>query len=63
MTSAFSGADSNSPVPASAACDYYTVLESLFHPRQGKRTVEAIVKTGQAQAREVFLVELIASYG
>src|SRR6266568_7534987 len=49
MTSAFSGADSNSPVPANAACDYYTVLESLFHPGQGKRTVEAIVKTGQAQ--------------
>ncbi len=63
MTSAFSGADSNSPVPANAACDYYTVLESLFHPGQGKRTVEAIVKTGQAQTHEVFLVELIASYG
>ncbi len=63
MTSAFSQVDANSPIPANAACDYYTILESLLHPEQGKRTVEAIVKTGQAQTHDGFLVKLIASYG
>ncbi len=63
MTSAFSEADSNSPVPASAACDYFTILSSLLHPGQGKRTVEAIVQTGQHQANDGFLIKLTASYG
>jgi hypothetical protein len=63
MTSAFSGVDSNSPAPANAACDYYTILSSLLRPGQGKRTIEAIVTTGQVQTRRVVIVELIASYG
>ncbi len=62
MASAFSGVDADSPIPANAACDYYTILESLLHPGQGKRTVQAIVKTGQAP-HDGFLIELIASYG
>jgi hypothetical protein len=62
MTSAFSDVESNSPVPANASCDYFTVLSSLLHPGQGKRTVEAIVQTDQAQPNGAFL-ELIASYG
>jgi hypothetical protein len=58
MTSAFSGVESDSPVPANASCDYFTVLSSLLHPGQGKRTVEAIVpRTNDAS------LELIASYG
>ena len=63
MTSAFSGVDSNSPAPSKAACDYYAVLDSVFHPGQGKRTVEAIVKTGLVETHPVVLLELIASYG
>lgn len=63
MTSAFSEADSNSPVPANAACDYFTILSSLLHPGQGQRTVEAIVQTGQDQANDGFLIKLTASYG
>jgi hypothetical protein len=62
MTSAFSGVDANSPIPANTACDYYTILESVLHPRQGKRTVEAIVKTGQAHTSEGFVIQLAAYY-
>jgi hypothetical protein len=32
MTSAFSGVEPNSPIPANVACDYVTVVWSLFHP-------------------------------
>jgi hypothetical protein len=63
MTSAFSDVEPNAPVPANAACDYFTVLSSLLHPGQGKRTVEAIVQTAQAHASDGFLIKLIASYG
>jgi hypothetical protein len=63
LTSAFQGVDSNSPMPASAACDYYAILGDLLHPGQGKRTVEAIVRTGQAGINVDFLIELTASYG
>lgn len=63
MVSAFPGVDSNSPVPANAACDYYAVLGDLLHPGQGKRTIEAIVRTGQARMNDGFLIELTASYG
>jgi hypothetical protein len=62
MTSAFSGVDSNAPNPANVACDYYTILDSLLHPGQGKRDVQAIVKTGQAHTSEGFIVQLVASY-
>jgi hypothetical protein len=63
MISAFSTVDSNSPIPASAACDYYAILGDLLHPGEGKRTVEAIVRTGQAQINDGFLLQLTASYG
>lgn len=63
MISAFSGVDSNSPTPAGAACDYYAILGDLLHPGQGKRTIEAIVQTGQAYLNDRFLIELTASYG
>lgn len=63
MMSAFSGVDSNSPIPANAGCDYYAILGDLLHPGQGKRTIEVIVRTGQAQVNDGFLVELTASYG
>jgi hypothetical protein len=63
MTSAFSGVDSNSPVPSKAACDYYAILGSVFHPGQGQRTVEAIVKTGLVETHPVVLLELTDSYG
>jgi hypothetical protein len=63
MTSAFSGVDSNSPVAPKAACDYYAVLGSVFHPGQGKRTVEAIVKPGLVETHPVVRIELTASYG
>jgi hypothetical protein len=63
MASAFSGADSNAPMPASAACDYYAILGDLLHPGQGKRTIEAIVRTGQPPAGRGFVVRLTASYG
>jgi hypothetical protein len=61
MTSAFSDVISDSPVPANTSCEYFTVLSSLLHPGQGKRTVEAIVQTDQAQPNDAFL-ELIAAY-
>jgi hypothetical protein len=63
LASAFSGADSNTPIPANAACDYYAVIGDLFHPGQGKRTVEAIVLTCQALTISNCFVELTASYG
>ncbi len=62
MTAAFSGVEPNSPVPANAACDYYTIVSSLFHPGQGKRTVEAIVQTGKAHTNKGFVVQLVAVY-
>ncbi len=62
MTSAFSGVEPDSPIPANAACDYYTTLGSLLHPGQGKRTVEAIVQTRKAHASEGFVVRLVAVY-
>jgi hypothetical protein len=34
LTSAFSRAGTNSPMPAGAACDYYAVLGNLLHPGQ-----------------------------
>jgi hypothetical protein len=63
MTAAFTVADSNSPIPADAACDYYAILGDLLHPGQGKRTIEAIVRTGQRQMNDGLLIELTASYG
>ena len=63
LASAFSRADSNTPIPANAACDYYAVLGDLLHPGQGKRTVEAIVLTCQTPAAGDCIVELTASYG
>jgi hypothetical protein len=63
MTSAFSGVDANSPIPANTACDYYAILGDLLHPAKGKRTIEAIVRTGQPQVNDGVLIELAASYG
>lgn len=63
MTSAFSGVDSNSPIPADDACDYFAILGDLLHPGQGKRSVEAFVQTGQNRTSDGFLIELTASYG
>jgi hypothetical protein len=63
MASAFTVVDSNTPMPASAACDYYAILGDLLHPGQGKRTIEAIVGTGQAPAGHGYVVRLTASYG
>lgn len=62
MTSAFSGVDYNSPLPANTACDYYTIVWSLFHPGQGKRAVDAIVKTRQPQANGGSVIQLVATY-
>jgi hypothetical protein len=50
-------------MPPRAACDYYAILADLLHPGQGKRTVEAIVWTGEAGINDDFLIELTASYG
>jgi hypothetical protein len=63
MTSAFSGVDANTPMPAGASCDYYAILGDLLHPGQGKRTVEAIVRPGQARTGGSLDVRLTASYG
>jgi hypothetical protein len=62
MASAFSGVDSNAPMPASAACDYYSILGDLLHPGQGQRTIEAIVRTGLPPAGHGLIVRLTASY-
>lgn len=62
ITSVFSGVDYNSPLPASTACDYYTIVWSLFHPGQGKREVDAIVKTRQPQANGGIVIQLVATY-
>jgi hypothetical protein len=63
LATAFAAADSNSPIPANAACDYYALLGSLLHPGQGKRTVQAIVLTCQAPNTERCIITLTASYG
>lgn len=62
MTSAFSGVEFNSPLPANVACDYNTLLDSPLHPGQGKRTVDAIVKNRQHNKHEGFVIQLVASY-
>lgn len=63
MTSAFSGVDSNSPLPDGASCDYYAVLASLLHPGQGKRDAEAIVQAGPPRTNDGFVIKLTDSYG
>jgi hypothetical protein len=50
-------------MPAGAACDYYAVLSDPLRPGQGKRTVEAMVRAGQAGINDDFLIVLTASYG
>ncbi len=62
MNSAYPGAEANAPIPADVACDYFTVIDSLLHPGQGKRLVDAIVQTGGANTSGGFLVKLVASY-
>lgn len=62
LISAYSNADSNSPIPARASCDY-TAIPDTHHPGQGKPLVEAIVQTGQAHTNSGFLIELTAFYG
>jgi hypothetical protein len=44
MKSAYGQVDPNSPIPADAACDYYSILGSILYPGQGKRNVELIVQ-------------------
>jgi hypothetical protein len=63
LTSAFPGTESNSPLAANAACDYFAILSGLLHPGQGKRMIEVIVQTGHPQASGGFLIELTDSYG
>jgi hypothetical protein len=63
LTSAFPRVGANSPMPAGAACDYYAVLSDPLRPGQGKRTVEAMVRVGQAGINDDFLIVLTASYG
>lgn len=63
LTSAFPRVGANSPMPAGAACDYYAVLSDPLRPGQGKRTVEAMVRAGQAGINDDFLIVLTASYG
>ena len=62
MASAFSGAEANAPYPADVACDYYAVLDSLFHPGQGKRLIDAIVKTDRPDTNKGFVIQLVATY-
>jgi len=35
LASVVAGVAANSPLPANTACDYYTILWSVFHPGQG----------------------------
>ena len=62
MSSAFSDVEPNSPIPVNAACDYFTSVDSLLHPGQGERSIEAIVQTGKAHTSEGFVVTLAATY-
>jgi hypothetical protein len=38
LSSAFSNAEANSPLPAGAVCNYFTIVDSFFHPRQESAT-------------------------
>jgi hypothetical protein len=62
MNSAFSDVGSNSPMPANAACDYVTTVDSLFHSEQGKRLIEAIVQIGSDRTGEDLKVTISAAY-
>jgi hypothetical protein len=62
LSSAFSDAEANSPFPASAVCDYFTIVASFFHPAQGKRDIEAIVTRRSAGLARGFVIQLSASY-
>jgi serine/threonine protein kinase len=62
MSSAFSDAGANDPYPANVACDYYVILNSPLHPRQGKRDIHAIVKTHQPHVNEGFVIQLVGHY-
>jgi hypothetical protein len=62
MTSAFADVWPDSPIPAHAACVYYTILDSFFHPGLGKRSVRVIVQTGKAHTSGGFVVKLVAAY-
>lgn len=59
LAAAFSRVDPNSPTRAGAACDYYSTLNSFFHPEKGTRTVEAVVESAARRA----VVRLIGIYG
>lgn len=50
--------------PRGAACEYYTSLESFFHPGDGKRFVDALVwVNGKAKGSPGgYKVELLAAY-
>jgi hypothetical protein len=63
MTAALPDVSPDSSIPATAACAYFTVLDSPFHPAQGKRLVIATVQTGKAPTSGGFIVKLVASYG
>jgi hypothetical protein len=58
MKSAFGQVDPNSPIPADADCDYYTIRSSILYPGQGKRTVELIVHPGASGP----VIDATASY-
>jgi hypothetical protein len=59
MKSAYGQVDPNSPIPANADCDYYSILGSIFYPGQGKRTVELIVHPDTSGAP---VIDATASY-
>lgn len=62
LSSAFSDAEANSPLPPRAVCNYFTILTSFFHPGQGKRDIEAIVTPRSAGSARGFVIQISASY-
>jgi hypothetical protein len=61
MTKAFSGVYPDSPIPATAACDYFATVVSFSHPAQGKRSIEVIVQNDKT-ASSSFIVSISAAY-
>jgi hypothetical protein len=64
MAAGFSRVDPNDPIPQEAACDYYTILDSFFHPSAGKRTVETLVwvNNGKISFGDNYIVEVLGTY-
>jgi hypothetical protein len=66
METGLPGVDADPPPhkPRGAACEYFTSLESFFHPGDGKRFVDAFVwVNGKSQGSpDGCKVELLAAY-